>query len=238
VLGVGKTGCYNAIVRHGITRKRAPACCVDDTFFDNIDNEEKAYWLGFLTADGNIPKTGKGVRLQLAVRDTGHVMKFAQATQSTHKMTTCWTKEHPSTHIVISSRKLAAALVRLGVVPNKSFIVKPASIHPELTRHYWRGLVDGDGSVGFFNSARHSGGKLPFVKLSGTKAIVTGFADFVTELTGKAQKTASDKSIWVVVFRGRTAVLIAYKLYDHATVALDRKQAAANMLFDWYEETK
>jgi len=38
--------------------------CLDESFFSEIDNEEKAYWLGFFSADGAITDKNK-IRLTL-----------------------------------------------------------------------------------------------------------------------------------------------------------------------------
>lgn len=46
---------------------------VNQDYFATIDTEEKAYWLGFIAADGCVSRAGKGFRFQmgLAARDTG-----------------------------------------------------------------------------------------------------------------------------------------------------------------------
>lgn len=44
--------------------------------FENIDNEEKAYWLGFLYADGSVGSTDYRVELGLAEKDLEHIKKF------------------------------------------------------------------------------------------------------------------------------------------------------------------
>jgi hypothetical protein len=47
---------------------------LDESFFNCIDTEDKAYWLGFLTADGLIGDDF--VRIDLQLRDIDHLHKF------------------------------------------------------------------------------------------------------------------------------------------------------------------
>ena len=50
-------------------------------YFDSIDTEEKAYWLGFLFADGAITQYNHSydIELSLKIDDKEHVEKFAKA---------------------------------------------------------------------------------------------------------------------------------------------------------------
>ena len=50
----------------------------DNTVFDNINTEEKAYWLGFLYADGSISSTNNSVELSLKGEDAEHLNKYKQ----------------------------------------------------------------------------------------------------------------------------------------------------------------
>jgi hypothetical protein len=113
-----------------------------------IDTEEKAYWLGFLTADGCITigkKTQDSPRLSLhlAKQDYEHIVKFKQALQATQAVS----MNEQSCHFVICSTEMAADLARHGIQPRKTFSTKPAQIAPELEKHYWRGVLDGDGYI-------------------------------------------------------------------------------------------
>ena len=51
---------------------------VNHSYFRVIDSEEKAYWLGFLFADGCIRKnkTGSQVVLKLSTKDENHLIKL------------------------------------------------------------------------------------------------------------------------------------------------------------------
>src|SRR5579863_1325734 len=49
---------------------------INENIFDEINTEEKAYWLGFLYADGNVSKTNR-TRLSLAEEDREIVDKFS-----------------------------------------------------------------------------------------------------------------------------------------------------------------
>ena len=61
---------------------------VNHHYFDQIDSEEKAYWLGFLWADGSISKTatrcsGKNrLTLSQKIKEIKHLKKFADALHS------------------------------------------------------------------------------------------------------------------------------------------------------------
>ena len=48
----------------------------DEHSFDVIDTEEKAYWLGFLYADGNVSNTKNEVGITLQSSDIKHLYKF------------------------------------------------------------------------------------------------------------------------------------------------------------------
>ena len=51
---------------------------VNHKYFEVIDTEEKAYWLGFLYADGCVikTKTGSSLLLKLSVKDEEHLNLF------------------------------------------------------------------------------------------------------------------------------------------------------------------
>jgi hypothetical protein len=50
-------------------------CCLNEHAFDVIDNEDAAYWLGSIAADGNV-SIGRR-HIGLSTKDTNHVRKFA-----------------------------------------------------------------------------------------------------------------------------------------------------------------
>lgn len=58
----------------------------DNTVFDSIDTEEKAYWLGFLYADGNVHSTANIVSLSLKLSDINHLEKFKTFLKATNKI--------------------------------------------------------------------------------------------------------------------------------------------------------
>jgi len=48
----------------------------NENYFDVIDNPDKAYWLGFLYADGAISSNNNTVELSLKSSDIKHLEKF------------------------------------------------------------------------------------------------------------------------------------------------------------------
>lgn len=132
-------------------------------FFDKIDTEEKAYWLGFIWCDGYVCKRKRkgGVtyefKLDLAVRDKEHVEKFKNALESDHpvntyKNKTTFDKENEETEVArlyLANKHFAKSLYeKYGLVANRSDADKLIkSIPDNLIKHFIRGVLDADGGI-------------------------------------------------------------------------------------------
>lgn len=125
---------------------------VNAQFFDKIDNEEKAYWLGFLWADGGLTKSATRCagpnRLRLAQhkRDLCHIKAFAQALQTNYPI-----RKAPKDimQIDINSRPICKALINLGYGSKDERTNIPA-IPNALIPHFIRGYFDGDGCLSIY----------------------------------------------------------------------------------------
>lgn len=144
--------------------KKYPYMC-DYHYFDNIDTEDKAYWLGFLSADGWISKNVKtnagatGIDLQYG--DINHLKKFNKCIGGNYKIVDKWkecaistkdkTKKHHICSIRIFSLTMYESLASKGFGKNKSYEFKMPNLDSNLIRHYIRGYFDGDGCFTFTN---------------------------------------------------------------------------------------
>ena len=124
---------------------------VDETFFDKIDTEEKAYVLGLWYSDGCVDEEGK-MRIGLQEKDK-HILEDIKKIMKYEGPLLFSPKESPNSniwHLVINRKEMAEKLIKCGCIPNKSLTLKfpNQDILPiELQRHFIRGMSDGDGSV-------------------------------------------------------------------------------------------
>jgi hypothetical protein len=206
---------------------------LDETFFDTISTEEKAYWLGFLTADGTIGVDY--VKLALQERDIDHLYKFRASLRSDHpvvlKESTLQGKLYRAREVHVGSMRLAAALKRLGVGERKSFAVSPCEQVPVgLLPHYWRGVFEGDGTI-VQTWGRRLGAVKWTVSLVGNQQIVTGFETFMRQCTGWESRVDLDKPgsrIFIVRYSGvALPQAILHVLYHDAAIFLERKYRLA-----------
>jgi len=240
--GASHTGLLRVLKERGVVRRKANDriyhATVDETTFAEIDTEEKAYWLGFIAADGYVLSNGRVVGVSLAAQDRCHVEAFAaflKWTGAIRDRRTGFSKGHSVT-VDVSSPKLAADLARHGIHPRKTWTVLPWSGPVELMRHYWRGCFDGDGGLYWPD------GKYARAHFCGTEAMVKGFAGFVGSAVGKSGSMRSVLASGKVSSReGRrhfqvhwggnpTCRAIAELLYKDTVVALPRKRELADRL--------
>lgn len=151
---------YPILIKEGLYTKKSAndkrRNKVDDNYFETIDTEHKAYWLGFLMADGYITNRGNEIGLTLATKDKDMIEKFKHDIKSTYpirdyehynKSFNCITKE---SKMVVTSKKMYNDLVDKGFTLDKTnhCLFPDENVVPkDLQRHFIRGYFDGDGSL-------------------------------------------------------------------------------------------
>lgn len=124
----------------------------DKYFFHNIDTPQKAYWLGFITADGYVNEDRNFLQIHLQWSDRDHLEKLREAVQAEEQIQIkceqyCITKNKIAT-LVLQGKELIEGLVMHGVRQNKSTKEEPPiGVPNNLMADYLRGLWDGDGGI-------------------------------------------------------------------------------------------
>ena len=154
----------------------------DFDFFEKIDTEEKAYWLGFMYADGyivNYKSKGYGERscgITLSIKDENHLKKFKTSIKATNPLNYYRKKNTNSefVRLLLKSEKTVLDLINKGCVPQKTKILKFPSnetIPKNLLRHFIRGYFDGDGSIALTKDNRNDN-LMYRINIVGTKNFV------------------------------------------------------------------
>lgn len=149
---------------------------VNESYFENIDSKDKAYFLGFFIADGNVLKDNS-VRMQLKESDKYILECFSKQIGLNNPLGV--DKRDNSFIFHVKSPKMVSDLEKLNIVPNKTFTVKVPIINESLYSHLIRGLIDGDGW--FTNYTNHRGKEVGAVGLCGNKFVVTFVRDYLVE---------------------------------------------------------
>lgn len=123
----------------------------NERYFADIDSPDKAYWLGFLTADGYINNRRNTLKIHLGEKDIEHLKKFRKAIQCedlpiTLEVNKCSGK---NTYILnVFSSVMVNDLAKHNVVNAKSGKEKPSEYVPKkFYSDYIRGFWDGDGYI-------------------------------------------------------------------------------------------
>ena len=120
-------------------------------YFQNIDSEEKAYWLGFIAADGYL--YNDSLSIQLSKEDKGHLQKFSNAINGNFNINTVkgvnnFGKNYEHSKISVRSKEIINDLNNHGVYENKSLILnKPLNIEEKYYPYWILGYLDGDGGI-------------------------------------------------------------------------------------------
>lgn len=193
---------------------------------------EASYWCGFLFADGNVRRVSltrqPTVGLGVAGYDREHLEKFRSFLGSTHKIS-IGNRSPLSYQFRVSSTRLAERLFALGRYEG------PIASELAVSRHFWRGLVDGDGSLGCYAKRPGSEPGAQF-RLCGEGRALLAFTKFLREdgSTGARLTVRPHKSIYNVGTTGWSAARIVQLLYEDAPVALDRKAEMARLIIAKY----
>lgn len=122
---------------------------INETIFNTIDTELKAYYLGLIAADGCVHKSND-LSISLQQRD-GYILKYLKnAIQPDKPLVIIPSKGNQQEQLKLSIRSsvICSDLIKLGFPPNKSQVgMSFPNLNKDLIRHFIRGFFDGDGTI-------------------------------------------------------------------------------------------
>ena len=225
-IGVSGTAIRNHAKKQGVTSrslseaKRTVAC--DHEYFSGDLNEEKAYWIGFILADGCLTDKKYGVTQRLTVRlaacDLGHLVKLRESLGSDHTISTV--EDGRSCQFSVSSSEMFNDLCFYGCTPNKSATQKVSKNIPDnMLKHFYRGYFDGNGSISPHKASKWS------VNCVSSESFLTSFRDWVSsQIGGNPARIGFSYGIHRIAWSGTHRCReILDLIYKDAVIYLDRK---------------
>lgn len=214
---------------------------INEDFFDNIDTEEKAYFLGFLYADGcNQMKHSWNVAIALSSLDKEILYKLSALIYRDPEIAYDQVRFYDRTHedngkgsnkgievkLCINSKHICLKLMDWGCVSTKTFVLTfPKWLDNKLHRHFVRGYFDGDGTI--YNETN----KMSGCGLISTKEFCEGVKNAIV-VNSNLYKVSSkeedkDKNTWNLSINGnRNIQKFLNWMYAGSKIHLERKYQA------------
>lgn len=211
----------------------------NERYFQYIDNEHKAYWLGFIYADGSISSSRNTLTFSLKLEDEYLLQKLFDDIGSNKQVYHCYNEKYQRDYVyaLLNHPLLKEDLINKGVVPNKTYSLKfPSSdIVPEkLIKHFIRGYFDGDGCISIPKEKYKTN-----VSVVGTKDFIYGLIKYLEKklnITFNPYKIKRS-SVYCISKSGRKVVQKWLNLmYSEATIYLNRKREKAEIALNYYKE--
>jgi hypothetical protein len=211
---------------------------VDETVFDKIDTEEKAYWLGFIFADGNISdayklkeKTKKSIyRIEVSLKsdDINHLEKLKEFLkwQGTVKINKTNFSRCDRCRLYFNNKHIWETLNSYGCTPRKSLTLKFPNLtifnDKNLIKDFIRGYIDGDGSISYLTYKKINK-KAMYLRILGTEDMLINIQkNLPLERSNKIWRRDGE-NVYDLAFNHWRGYYVCNHLYKNATIYLDRK---------------
>lgn len=142
----------------------------DRSYFHYIDNEQKAYWMGFILADGNVNKYENCMTIRISKKDESHIQKISQLFKVPYKtyqeQDKRTNKVYHGVQFDLSSKQICQDLINKDIKPRKKGKAKQifSSVPSSLYNHFIRGFFDGDGSISIISHTKNR--KIPQYRIN------------------------------------------------------------------------
>jgi len=196
-------------------------------YFETIDTDKKAYFLGFIAADGCITKSRNSIGLTITIHQKDKIIletlkEDMQSENPIHLL-----KRNGLIRFVIYNHELVKHLKNNGIEEQKSLtmtnIIK--NIPKEYRGAFVDGYFDGDGSFSFQEKYKRG-----YIQIRGTKDFLLGI---VNEIKIDSFSIAEYDSIPNLSIGSKKQIIKFFDfIYKNSTIHLDRKYDKIKLFID------
>ena len=199
---------------------------INDNLFAEINDNDSAYWLGFLYADGSVRQDRNEIALDLQAKDKKTIEDF-------HNF--CGNKNNIREHNInrngkiyqsytssFSNERVKNNLIKLGCVPKKSLILTfptEEQVPQKFIYDFVRGYIDGDGYIQYdYSKHRYR------IMIAGTKAFLQGLITRLDLFENTSNDKDNNSNIYMLTISHKDKVYkLLTQLYENSKYHLERK---------------
>jgi len=238
LLGCSATTTSRSLRRFGIpARPRGPMALREAGEFSW--SPPVAYAIGLIATDGNLSRDGR--HLSVVSKDLDQLETLRRCLGLRVSISEFRTKRgRPAARVQWSDRAFYKALLTIGLTPNKSLTLGRLTIPDEYLPDFFRGCVDGDGSVLVYVDRHHTTKNERYVYerlyvslVSASRTFVDWIQSTVQRLTSlhgvvEIQQRTGRRPVWLLRYAKRESLaLLSWMYYAPDLPSLARKRAKA-----------
>lgn len=209
---------------------------LNEDYFEKLDSKDKAYFLGFIYADGFITKKSQGQNiLGLTLAEEEPLEKFKKYINcnkpiGVYKKVNSYSDKSIEHKLALISDKLVSDIEKLGVIERKSLILTFPDLPKDLVPHFIRGYFDGDGSVFLHKDSRKDYNNLYLgINICGTKEFLEKLITYLPFIENDlciCKELRKETNCWNIKFNSniRSLNLYHYMYKDCDDLYLSRKR--------------
>lgn len=205
----------------------------NENYFSEIDTPEKAYFLGMIITDGCVHENVLSMSLQ---ESDEYILEFLKKELKSNKKITKDGRGCAGLQIV--SKKIVNDLKKYGIVERKSLrtvFPKKMNFLPD----FFRGLIDGDGSIGYYGN-NDNGKHFKAVRMcQGCKQFLIDFTEALNKEIGVPIPTIyqEKESLFSIKYASKEDVIkIINYIYTDCEIFLKRKKELAEKILEEYNK--
>lgn len=191
-LQVSERSVARVLKENNINTKRRNRYSLNESYFEQIDTQEKAYILGLLYADGYVgDERHNNIVISLTQKDKSLLSTISEYLEYTGELRYeekggNYENSRPKIVLNFSSKKMATDLRNIGLYPGKSSkLTKLPKLDQDLIRHFIRGYFDDDGTISMGKSTSYhklNNGLIKKYEYNSPRFLIIGTMEFLKDL--------------------------------------------------------
>lgn len=229
---VKSSGCMRSLSE---SKRKYPL--LDECILDNIDTEQKAYFLGLVISDGWNDKRFNQIGISLIEEDSyilETLSKLFYENRPLRRIKSKKPREKTKCRLVVISKKICDTMSKHGASPAKTHTATyPSHVPEHLAPHFIRGVFDGDGCISISRRKTKNGirvvasfsivGNIDLLK-SIQKVIEKQCGIKPKKISIKHPGTNTDNIVYIRYSKMEDILRLEQWMYQDASVFLERKK--------------